>query len=150
MRDLASVVGATLLLLVAGSAAGQPRSALEDAAAAGTADGFALRRLGEMYASGEGGKKSRKEAARLWRAAADAGDARAPILLADQLYEEIYGRPDASGVRVRAGRIPRAKAEEAMTWYRLAFERDDRPEVRSRAQVLAVSLGVSLGKIASH
>ena len=65
---------------------------------------------------------------------------RAPILIADRLYREIWGPQQPDGSYVRLGRLPRARSEEAIEWYKLAFERDDRPEVRDRAQVSAVSL----------
>jgi TPR repeat protein len=138
----AAVLAVALLISAPAAAQSVPtsRQDLESSAAAGRADAAMLRRLGEYYASGEGGRKDLKEAARLWRAAAEAGDRRAPILLADSIFEKIFGPPQPDGSRVRVGRVPRALTEEAAHWYELAFERDDRPEVRSRAQVQALSL----------
>ncbi len=120
------------------------RAQLESAVAAGQASPGAFRQLGEFYASGRDGRKDRTEAVRLWKLAAEAGDARAPILLADRFSDEIFGRAQPNGFRVRTGRMPRAKAEEALHWYRLAFERDDRPDARGRAQVLAISIEMTL------
>lgn len=142
---LAATAGAVLSLALGSTALAQPstRAELEVAVAAGSAGPEAVRNLGDFYASGRDGRKDGAEAV-LWRAAAEGGDPRAPILIADHLYDEMWGRPKADGARVRTGRLPRAKAEETIRWYRLAFERDDRPEARSRAQVLALSLEMTL------
>lgn len=139
-RNVAAALALLLAATPASASDARPRAELEAMAASGKADRASLRALGEFYAMGRDGKKNVKEAMRLWNAAADAGDPRAPILIADRLYREIWGPQQPEGHYVRIGRLPRAKTEEAIGWYKLAFERDDRPEVRDRAQVLAISL----------
>ena len=46
------------------------------------------RRLGEMYARGDGGKKDTKKALEIWTASEKAGDPLVSILVADQLFSE--------------------------------------------------------------
>jgi TPR repeat protein len=94
----------------------------------------ASRMLGELYASGEGGKRDKKKAMELWRSAETAGDARAPILVADEMFSELTGgkKPGPGQYAFRGG-IPVKDIEVVEDWYREAQSRDPRPETQKRA-----------------
>lgn len=100
----------------------------------------AARKLGEMYASGDGGRRDKKKAMSLWQAAEKAGDPLAPILVADQMFSEITGgrKPEPGRFAFRGG-IPVADIDVVEDWYRQALARDPRPDVKARAE-LALSV----------
>jgi TPR repeat protein len=94
----------------------------------------AARKLGELYASGEGGKRDTKKALELWSAAEKAGDQAACILMADQLFSEMTGgRKPGPGTYAFKGGVPVKDIEVVELWYQAALERDPRPEVKTRA-----------------
>jgi TPR repeat protein len=95
----------------------------------------ASRRLGEMYANGDGGKKNTKKALELWRAAEAAGDPFANILVADQLFSDLTGgrKPEPGRYGFRGG-VPSADLDVIESWYQAAADRDPRPEVKERAK----------------
>lgn len=95
----------------------------------------AARRLGEMYAQGDGGKKDVKKALKLWQEAEKAGDPLSAILVADQLFSDLTGgkRPGAGTYAFRGG-IPVADIEVVEEWYRQAAQQDPRPDVKKRAE----------------
>jgi TPR repeat protein len=96
---------------------------------------LAARKLGELYASGEGGKRDTKKALELWGAAEKAGDPLACILMADQLFSEMTGgRKPGPGTYAFRGGVPTKDIEVVELWYQAALERDPRPEVKTRAQ----------------
>jgi TPR repeat protein len=95
----------------------------------------ALRKLGEMYAAGDGGKRDTKKAVELWRQAEKAGDPLAPILVADQLFSDITGgKKPGPGTYAFKGGVPTGDIEVIEQWYKEALERDPRPDVKQRAQ----------------
>jgi TPR repeat protein len=96
----------------------------------------AQRRLGEMYAKGLGGKKDRKKALELWRAAEAAGDAYTPILVADLYYQDITGEKDpAPGKFKFVNSVPAAQIDDTISWYEAALARDPRAETKKRAEM---------------
>lgn len=100
----------------------------------------AARKLGEMYAAGDGGRRDEQKAMSLWRAAEKAGDPFAPILVADQLFSDLTGgRKPGPGTYAFRGGVPVADIEVIEDWYKEALERDPRPDVKTRAQT---ALGV--------
>lgn len=103
--------------------------------AAAQNNGEAARRLGDMYAAGEGGKRDAKKALSSWQAAEKAGDPLAPILVADQLFANLTGgkTPQPGQYKFKGG-IPTADLDIVEQWYQQAVQRDPRPEVRDRAQ----------------
>lgn len=118
-------------------AGSKPREASEEIqsrAYEGRASAAELRWLGEVHAS----MGKRAKALVYWKQAADAGDPRAPILIADHYFERIFGRGARPGPGMNLSlqeRPPSAHVDEAAKWYRLAVERDDREDSRSRAQI---------------
>jgi len=95
----------------------------------------AARRLGEMYAAGDGGRRDTKKAVELWRAAETAGDPLACILVADQLFSDLTGgQKPGPGTFAFKGGVPVADIEVVQSWYREAAERDPRPDVKQRAK----------------
>jgi TPR repeat protein len=95
---------------------------------------MAARKLGELYASGEGGKRDPKKALELWSAAEKAGDPLACILMADQLFSQMTGgRKPGPGTYKFNGGVPLQDIEVVELWYQAAFERDPRPEIKTRA-----------------
>lgn len=96
---------------------------------------LAARKLGQLYASGEGGKRDTKKALELWGAAEQAGDQLACILVADQLFSDVTGgRKPGPGTYAFKGGVPVADFEVVELWYQAALERDPRPEVKARAE----------------
>jgi TPR repeat protein len=93
------------------------------------------RKLGEMYANGDGGKRDTKKALKLWIAAEKAGDRMAPILVADQLFSDMTGgkKPAPGQYKFRGG-IPTGDIDAVSDWYREAAQVDPRPEVKQRAE----------------
>ena len=95
----------------------------------------ALRRLGEMYAAGDGGKKDTKKAVALWQDAEKAGDPLVCILVADQLFSDITGgKKPTGGTYQFKNAVPIADLEAVETWYEEAAKRDPRPDVKQRAE----------------
>ena len=95
----------------------------------------ASRRLGEMYANGDGGAKDTKKAMQLWIAGEKAGDPLVAILVADQLFSELTGgRKPGAGTYAFKGGVPVPDVEVAEEWYQLAEKRDPRPDVKARAK----------------
>jgi TPR repeat protein len=118
-----------------GVKADKPEARLWFEKAAAQNNGEAARRLGDMYAAGEGGKRDTKKALASWQAAEKAGDAMAPILVADQLFSNLTGgKKPAPGKYAFKGGIPTADLDIVEQWYQQALQRDPRPEVRARAQ----------------
>jgi TPR repeat protein len=96
---------------------------------------LAARKLGELYASGEGGKRDTKKALELWTAAEKAGDQLACILMADQLFSDMTGgRKPGPGTYAFKGGVPVKDIEVVELWYQAALDRDPRPEVKTRAE----------------
>jgi TPR repeat protein len=96
----------------------------------------ALRKLGEMYAKGDGGRRDIKKAMELWQAGEAAGDPLVAILVADQLFSDLTGgRTPEPGKYAFRGGIPVKDIEVAEDWYRLALNGDPRPEVKTRAKL---------------
>jgi len=105
------------------------------AMAADKKDPQAMRRLGEMYASGDGGKKDVKKALALWMDAEKAGDPLVCILVADQLFSQLTGgKKPTGGTYAFKGGVPVADLEIVENWYEEAAKRDPRPDVKQRAQ----------------
>ena len=105
------------------------------AMAAAQNDTDSTRRLGEMYAKGDGGRKDTKKAMELWSAAEKAGDPLAAILVADQLFSDLTGgRTPGPGKYGFRGGIPVADIEVDEEWYQQALNRDPRPDVKKRAE----------------
>jgi hypothetical protein len=101
----------------------------------------AARRLGEMYAKGDGGRRDPKKAMELWQTAEAAGDPLAPILVADQLFSDLTGgRTPGAGKYAFRGGVPVKDIEVIEDWYREALNRDPRPEVKERARVALYTL----------
>lgn len=95
----------------------------------------ALRRLGEMYAAGDGGKKDTKKAVALWQDAEKAGDPLVCILVADQLFADLTGgKKPAGGTYKFKNAVPVADLEAVESWYEAAAKRDPRPDVKQRAE----------------
>jgi TPR repeat protein len=95
----------------------------------------AARKLGEMYAGGDGGPKDTKKALELWVAAEKAGDPLAAILVADQLFSDLTGgRTPGPGKYAFRGGVPVADIEINEDWYRQARDGDPRPDVKKRAE----------------
>lgn len=95
----------------------------------------AMRRLGEMNAKGDGGRKDTKKAMKLWTAAEKAGDPLAAILVADQMFSDVTGgRQPGPGTYAFKGGVPSADLQVIEEWYRLAADKDPRAEVKQRAQ----------------
>jgi TPR repeat protein len=98
-------------------------------------DPHALRRLGEMYASGDGGKKDTKTALMLWETAEREGDPLVCILVADQMFSNLTGgKKPAGGTYAFKGGVPVADLDSIEAWYQEALTRDPRPDVKQRAQ----------------
>jgi len=94
----------------------------------------AARKLGEMYAKGEGGKRDPKKAMELWKTADAGGDPMVAILVADQLFSEITGgKAPGPGTYAFKGGVPVGDIEVVEEWYRNARDHDPRPEVQKRA-----------------
>jgi TPR repeat protein len=93
------------------------------------------RRLGEMYARGDGGRKDTKKALEIWTASEKAGDPLVSILVADQLFSDLTGgKKPVPGQYAFKGGVPVADIEVVEQWYRQAAERDPRPDVKQRAE----------------
>jgi TPR repeat protein len=107
----------------------------------------AARRLGQMYARGDGGRKDPKKAMELWTAAEKAGDPLVPILVADHLFSSITGgRTPGPGTYAFKGGVPTADLQVCEEWYQLALDRDPRPDVKERAKyALAILKGFKTG-----
>jgi TPR repeat protein len=102
----------------------------------------AMRRLGEMYANGDGGPKDPKKAMQLWTAAEKAGDPLVAILVADQLFSDLTGgRKPGAGTYAFKGGVPVADIKVVEEWYQLAESRDPRPDVKARAKYALSILG---------
>lgn len=98
-------------------------------------DPQAMRKLGEMYAQGDGGKRDTKKAVQLWQSAEKAGDPLAAILVADQLFSELTGgKKPGPGTYAFRGGVPVDEIEIVEQWYREAQQRDPRPDVQKRAK----------------
>jgi TPR repeat protein len=94
----------------------------------------ACRMLGELYDSGEGGRRDKKKAMELWKTAEGAGDRLTPILMADAMFSEITGgKKPGPGQYAFKGGIPVRDIEVIEDWYREAQSVDPRPEVHQRA-----------------
>jgi TPR repeat protein len=121
-----------------------PAAAREWYGKAAQQDPNAARRLGEMWASGDGGKKDTKKALELWMGAEKAGDPLSPILVADQLFSDVTGgkKPEPGKYAFKGG-VPVADLEVIEHWYREAADRDPRPDVKKRANY-ALSILASL------
>lgn len=103
--------------------------------AADKKDPQAMRRLGEMYASGDGGKKDVKKALTLWMDAEKAGDPMVCILVADQLFSQLTGgKKPTGGTYAFKGGVPVDDLEVVENWYQEAAKRDPRPDVKLRAE----------------
>jgi TPR repeat protein len=94
----------------------------------------ASRKLGSMYAKGDGGKRDPKRAMELWLVAEKGGDPFVPILVADQLFTDMTGRAPGPGKYAFKGGIPVADIQVIEEWYKEAQQRDPRPDVQQRAQ----------------
>ena len=93
------------------------------------------RRLGEMYAKGDGGRKDTKKAMAVWTANDKAGDPLVAILVADQLFSELTGgRTPGPGTYAFKGGVPQADLDVVEEWYQQALDRDPRPDVKQRAK----------------
>ena len=94
----------------------------------------AARKLGELYAKGDGGKRDAKKAMELWKAAEKAGDPMVAILVADQLFSQMTGgKTPGPGKYAFRGGVPAGDIEVIEDWYRQARDRDPRPNVKKRA-----------------
>ncbi len=103
----------------------------------------ASRRLGEMYAKGDGGGKDTKKAMQLWTAGDKAGDPLVAILMGDQLFSDLTGgRKPGPGTYGFKGGIPVADIQVVEEWYQLAESKDPRPDVKARAKY---ALGILSG-----
>jgi TPR repeat protein len=101
----------------------------------------ASRRLGQMWANGDGGKKDTKRAVQIWQAAEKAGDPMAAILVADQLFSDLTGgRKPGPGKYAFTGGVPLADIDAISEWYQTAANSDPRPDVRQRATYALVIL----------
>ncbi len=112
---------------------GEARKWLDMAAKQNDPD--SMRRLGAMYASGDGGKKDTKKALQLWMSGEKAGDPLTPILVADQLFSDITGgkKPAPGQYKFRGG-VPTGDIGIVEDWYREAAKVDPRPDVKERAE----------------
>jgi len=96
----------------------------------------AARKLGTMYAKGDGGRRDPKKAMELWLAAEKGGDPLVPILVADQLFSDLTGgRTPGPGKYAFRGGVPVKDIEVIEDWYREALKRDPRPDVQKRAKL---------------
>ena len=103
--------------------------------AAKQANAEASRKLGTMWAKGDGGPRDPKQAMELWMAAEKGGDPLVCILVADQLFSDLTGgRTPGPGKYAFRGGIPVAQIEAVEEWYKEAQKRDPRPEIKQRAQ----------------
>jgi TPR repeat protein len=103
--------------------------------AAKQANPEACRKLGTMWAKGEGGPRDPKRAMDLWMTAEKGGDPLVSILVADQLFSDLTGgRTPGPGRYAFRGGIPVAQVETVEEWYKEAQQRDPRPQVKQRAQ----------------
>jgi uncharacterized protein len=94
----------------------------------------AMRRLGEMYASGDGGAKDTKKALVLWQDGEKAGDPLVCILVADQMFSDLTGgKKPGGGTYAFRGGVPVEDLDTIESWYKEALRRDPRPDVRQRA-----------------
>jgi TPR repeat protein len=95
----------------------------------------ANRKLGEMYARGDGGRKDVKKAMERWTTAEKAGDPLVSILVADQLFFDLTGgaKPGPGKFAFRGG-IPVADIQVAKEWYQQAYDQDPRADVKQRAK----------------
>jgi TPR repeat protein len=94
----------------------------------------ASRKLGQMYANGDGGPKNVNKALELWTAAEKAGDPLVSILIADQLFSDMTGgRKPGPGKYGFRGGIPVKDIEVIEAWYQQAKRQDPRPDVQKRA-----------------
>lgn len=110
----------------------------------------AARRLGEMYAKGDGGKRDAKKAIELWKVADAAGDPMVAILVADQLFSQMTGgKTPGPGKFAFRGGIPVGDIEVVEEWYAQARDRDPRPDVKKRAEY-ALSVLASFKKAAGE
>jgi TPR repeat protein len=107
-----------------------------------------MRILGQMYSTGDGGKRDVKKAISLWTAGDKAGDPLVAILMADQLFANVTGgmKPGPGTFAFRGG-IPVSEIEVIEEWYRDALKRDPRPDVKKRAES-AISVLASFKKAA--
>jgi TPR repeat protein len=112
--------------------------------AADKKDPQALRKLGQMYAGGDGGKKDTKKAVALWQDAEKAGDPLVCILVADQLFSDLTGgKKPTGGTYQFKNAVPVGDLEAVESWYEAAAKRDPRPDVKQRAeQALQVVRGL--------
>ena len=102
----------------------------------------AARKLGTMYAKGDGGRRDPKRAMELWLAAEKGGDPLVSILVADQLFSDLTGgRTPGPGKYAFKGGIPVKDIEVIEDWYREAQKRDPRPDVQERAKLGLSILG---------
>jgi TPR repeat protein len=104
-------------------------------------DPQAARKLGEMYARGDGGGKDPKKAMELWTTAEKAGDPLVAILVADTLFADMTGRTPGPGKYAFRGGIPVEQIDLTEEWYRQALNGDPRPEVKKRADYAIKILG---------
>ena len=109
------------------------------------------RRLGEMYARGDGGRKDTKKALELWTAAEKAGDPLVAILVADQLFSDLTGgKKPGPGTYAFKGGVPTSNIQVAKEWYQQALDKDPRPDVKQRAKyALSILQGLETGKASS-
>lgn len=127
-----------------GAATGQDRREARKwyAMAAQQNDPEAARRLGEMYAQGDGGKRDPKKAMELWVAAEKAGDPLVAILVADTLFADMTGgRTPGPGKYTFRGGFPLDQIDATEEWYRQALNSDPRPDVKKRADYAIKVLG---------
>lgn len=109
----------------------------------------ANRRLGEMYANGDGGKKDTKKALEHWTRAEKAGDPLVAILVADQMFSDMTGgRKPGAGTYAFKGGVPVEQIKVIKEWYQLAQARDPRPDVKERAKyALAILASLKTGAV---
>jgi uncharacterized protein len=112
----------------------------------------AMRKLGEMYANGDGGSKDSKKALKQWTTAEKAGDPLVSILVADHLFSNISGgRKPSPGIYGFRGGVPLKDIEVIEAWYRQAQSKDPRPDVRERAKyALAILASIKAGAQATN
>lgn len=129
----------------AGTVGGKPnlseaRKWYEKAAALNNTN--AARRLGEMLARGDGGRKDTKKAVSLWVAAEKAGDPLVAILVADQMFSDLTGgQKPGPGRYAFKGGVPVGELDVVEQWYQLAEQKDPRPEVKARAKYALEIIG---------
>jgi TPR repeat protein len=96
----------------------------------------AARKLGTMYAKGNGVRRDPKRAMELWLAAEKGGDPFVCILVADQMFSDLTGgRTPGPGTYAFRGGVPVEEIGVAEDWYREAQKRDPRPDVQQRAKM---------------